>query len=180
MSLQYGELVQQQSSHPHNMANFSPLTTEIGLPVWGNPANFNRFCVLASLLQRRRSPRPTKLCMMFAVSWAGTLNIHFGGLLPPDGILPHAKFTLRPSLAFSYIGSVTGTARHSSSRRQLNLAAWYTRNGITEPSQRAPPVFGWAVITLGIGPHSSILFFSHVRRILSSYCYIFCALCHFL
>jgi len=30
-----------------------------------------------------------------------------------DGILPGAKFTLRPSLAFSYIGSVT--VRHSSS-----------------------------------------------------------------
>jgi len=29
-----------------------------------------------------------------------------GGLLPPDGILARAKFTLRPSLAFSYIGSV--------------------------------------------------------------------------
>jgi len=27
------------------------------------------------------------------------------GLLPPDGILPGAKFTLRPTLAFSYIGS---------------------------------------------------------------------------
>ena len=30
-----------------------------------------------------------------------------------------------------------------------------TRNGITELSQRSPPIFGWAVITLGIGPHSS-------------------------
>jgi len=30
-----------------------------------------------------------------------------------------------------------------------------TRNGITELSQRAPPIFGWAAITLGIGPHSS-------------------------
>jgi len=29
-----------------------------------------------------------------------------------------------------------------------------TRNGITELSQRAPPIFGWAAITLGIGPHS--------------------------
>ena len=37
----------------------------------------------------------------------------FSGALAPDGILPRAKFTLRPSLAFSYIGSVT--ARHSSS-----------------------------------------------------------------
>jgi len=43
--------------------------------------------------------------------------------LPPDGILPGAKFTLPPSLAFSYIGSVT--ARHSSSGRQPNFAAWY-------------------------------------------------------
>jgi len=32
------------------MANFGPLTTEIGLPVWGTPANFNRFRVLAALL----------------------------------------------------------------------------------------------------------------------------------
>ena len=32
----------------------------------------------------------------------------FSGALVPDGIFPHAKFTLRPSLAFSYIDSVTG------------------------------------------------------------------------
>jgi len=30
-----------------------------------------------------------------------------------------------------------------------------TRNGITELLQRAPPIFGRAAITLGIGPHSS-------------------------
>jgi len=35
---------------PHNMANFGPLAAEIGLPVWGTPANFNGFCVLAALL----------------------------------------------------------------------------------------------------------------------------------
>jgi len=51
-----------------------------------------------------------------AVSWAGILYIFFRGLLPPNRILPGAKFTLRPSLAFSYIGSVT--ARHSSSGHQ--------------------------------------------------------------
>jgi len=43
--------------------------------------------------------------------------------LPPDGILPRAKFTLRQSLAFSYIGTVT--AWHSSSGRQPKFAAWY-------------------------------------------------------
>ena len=35
--------------------------------------------------------------------------------MPSDGILLRAKFTLRPTLAFCYIGS--DTARHSSSRR---------------------------------------------------------------
>jgi len=33
-----------------------------------------------------------------------------------------------------------------------------TRNGITELSQRAPPIFGRAAITLGIGPHSSFFY----------------------
>jgi len=53
---------------------------------------------------------------------AGTLYT-FSGDLAPDGILPGAKFTLRPSLAFSYIGSVT--TRHFSSGRQPYFAAWY-------------------------------------------------------
>jgi len=38
------------STCPHNMANFGPLTAEIGWPVWGTPANFNYFRVLAALL----------------------------------------------------------------------------------------------------------------------------------
>jgi len=42
--------------------------------------------------------------------------------LPPDGILPCVKFTLRPSFAF-YSASVT--AQHSSSGHQPNFAAWY-------------------------------------------------------
>ena len=40
---------------PQNMANFRPPVAEIGPVVWGTAANFNGFCVLASLLQRRRS-----------------------------------------------------------------------------------------------------------------------------
>jgi len=34
----------------HNMVNFGPLAAEIGLPVWGTPANFNGFRVLAAIL----------------------------------------------------------------------------------------------------------------------------------
>ena len=106
------------------MVNFGPLTAEIVSLVWGTPANFNGFRVMPSLLQRRRSLTGGQpiFARCLAISWAGTLYIHFLGLLPPDGILPRAKFTLRPSLASSYIGSVT--ARHCSSGSQPNFAAW--------------------------------------------------------
>jgi len=38
------------STCPDNIVNFGPLAAEIGLPLWGTPANFNRFRVLAALL----------------------------------------------------------------------------------------------------------------------------------
>jgi len=38
------------STYPHNMVNFGPLVAEIDPVVWGTPANFNGFRVLASLL----------------------------------------------------------------------------------------------------------------------------------
>ena len=108
------------------MTNVGPLTAEIGLPVWGTPAHFNGFRILASLLQRRQSPEANQTLHNV---WPSPGLVHYiyilGGLLPPDRILPGAKLTLRPGLAFSYIGSVT--ARHYSSGRR-------TRNGITELS----------------------------------------------
>jgi len=38
------------STCPDNMVNFGPLAAEIGSGVWGTPANFNGFRVLAALL----------------------------------------------------------------------------------------------------------------------------------
>jgi len=38
------------STCPHNMVNFGSLAAEIGPVVWGNPANFTGFHVLAALL----------------------------------------------------------------------------------------------------------------------------------
>jgi len=38
------------SRHSHNVVNFGPLTAEIASGVWGTPANFNGFHVLAELL----------------------------------------------------------------------------------------------------------------------------------
>ena len=83
-----------------------------------------RSLILPALLQRRRSPEANQTLHDVCPSPGHyTLYIHFRGVLPSDGILPDAKFTLRPSLAFSYIVSVT--VRHSSSGRQPNFAAWY-------------------------------------------------------
>jgi len=65
------------------------------------------------------------------------------------------KFTLRPRLAFSYIGSVTARGTPAAGVSQTLRRG--TRNGITELSQRAPPIFGWAAITLDFGPHSIVL-----------------------
>ena len=38
------------STCPHNMASLGPLAAEIVSLVWGTPANFDGFCVLAALL----------------------------------------------------------------------------------------------------------------------------------
>jgi len=53
------------STCPYNMVNFGPLSAEILSLVWGTPANFNGFRVLASLLhgiytvsQKRVPPYP--------------------------------------------------------------------------------------------------------------------------
>jgi len=126
------------------MVNFGPLTGEIGWRVWGTPANFGGFCVFASLLRRRRSMEVNQTLHDLWPSHGLVQRIHFGGILASNGILPGAKFTLRPSLAFSYIGSVT--ARHSSSGRQPNFAAWYKElnYGTFAPrhfQQTAPPTF---------------------------------------
>jgi len=87
----------------------------------------------------------TKLCTMFGRLLGLVHYIYFfWGLLPPNGILLAVIFTLRPSLAFSYVGSVT--TRHWSSGREPNFAAWYKEyNGGTfaprDFQQRAPRIF---------------------------------------
>ena len=59
--------------------------------------------------------RPTKLCTMFGSPLSWYTIYTFSGTLALARILPGAKFTLRPSLVFFYIGSVT---------------AWHLRSGL--------------------------------------------------
>jgi len=72
------------STYPYNTANFGPLTAEIGCSgVWGIPANFNGFRVLASLLERRRSPEANQTIHdVWPSPWLVHYSIYsFSGLL---------------------------------------------------------------------------------------------------
>jgi len=84
-----------------------------------------------------------------AVSWAGRLFLHFRRMLPRNGILPCAKFTLRPpSVALSYIGSIT--AWHSSSGRERNFVALSTRRHLHSAGR--PSRWGYRPLSRRIWP----------------------------
>jgi len=75
---------------PHNMVNFGPLATEIGLPVWGTPANFNGFRLLVALLHGSQVVGSAKLCGIEqrAPPMLGRATIMFG-------IGPHSSSCLQ-------------------------------------------------------------------------------------
>jgi len=138
-----------------------------------HPQQISTGNVLPFLLQRHRSPEANQTLHDV---WPSPGLVHyvytFGGSCPWRNFVPYAKFTLRPSLAFSYINNCVFcciyccyhlwwikayqqrycTALQQRSSAKLCGAVQCTRNGITELSQRAPPIFGRAAITLGIGP----------------------------
>jgi len=87
------------------------------------------------------------LARLLAISCAGILYIHFCGLLPHNKILPAAKFTFRPNLAFFYIGSVT--AQHLSTGRQPNFVALSRGQGGHHVGHR--PTFQVITAVLAIG-----------------------------
>jgi len=110
-----------------------------------------------------------RLCTMFGHLLGWYTVYTFLGLSPPNGILPGAKFALRPSLAFSWLGSIT--ARHWSSRRQPNFAAWYKkwRYGTFAPhhfQQRAPPIFRGRPSRLAEA-HTVVIFELRISRVLT-------------
>ena len=140
------------------MVNFGPLSSEICWRVWGIRAKFQRvsrlgFVTAVYHVAQRRS---TKLCTMSGrlLHWYTTYA--FWGALAPNGISPSAKFTLRPTLAFSLYWQRYCTALDHWCQPSLRRC---TSNGIMELSQRVPPIFGRAAITLGIGPFSSLILF---------------------
>jgi len=135
------------------MVNIGPLTAEIGLPVWGTPAHFNGFRVLASLLQRRRS---TEANQTLHDVWPSPGLLHYIYIF--GGSCPVTEFCqVQNSLYVQVLRSpILAALLHDTRAVAVSQTLWRgTGNEITELSQRAPPIFGWAAITLDIGPYSS-------------------------
>jgi len=132
MSTQYGEL------HPTSgWDRFVSL---------GTPANFTGFRVFITAATSLNGWQPN-FSQCLALTWAGRLYIHFRQLLLCNGILPGAKFTLRPpSLALSYW------------QRYCTVVEQWVLAKLCGVEHRAPPIFGGSTITLGIGPNSSFIF----------------------
>jgi len=143
------------STRPHNMANFGPLMAEMCWRVWGVPANFNGFRVLPSLLQRRCSSEANQTLHDV---WPSPGLLHyiyiFGGSCPLTELCP-----VQNSLYMQFLRSrILAVLLHGTPAVGVSQTLWCgTRNGITELSQRPPPIFSRVAITLGIGPHSSLL-----------------------
>ena len=122
-----------------------------------HPSRFQRvFRILASLLQQCCS---TEVIQTLHDVWPSPGLLHcihiFGGSCPlVEFCQVHISLCVQvlrsPILAALLHGTpaagLSQTLRHG------------TRNGITELSQRAPPIFSWATISLGIGPNSSLGF----------------------
>jgi len=137
------------------MMNFGPLMAEIRWRVWGTPANFSGFRVLASLLHPCRSTEVNKTLQDVCPSPGLVHYVYIFGVA-----CPLTEFCqLQNSLCVQVLRSPTLAAILHGSRAvgvsQTLCRGRPTRNGITELSQTALLMFDWAAIMLGIGLHSS-------------------------
>jgi len=141
------------SIYLYSVVTFGPLKSVICWRVWGTPANVHRFRVLASLRHRRHS---TDVNQILHDDWPSPALVQYVCIL--GGSCPLTEFCqLQNSLCVQLLCSpklaalLHGTLALASAK----VSGVVQGNGIAELSQRAPPIFGRAAITLGIGPHSS-------------------------
>jgi len=108
---QWEKLVKHQYLPQVSCTIWWPQTTKMGSADCGTTANFIRFHMIILLLQRRRSLQANQTLYNVWPSHGLVNYIYLWGLLLTDRMLPGAEFTLCPSLAFSYIGSITATSQ---------------------------------------------------------------------
>jgi len=129
---------------PHNMAKFGSLAAQIVLLVWGTPAKFNRFRVLASLVERCCSPEVNQTLHDV---WPSPELVHyiyiFRGSCPITEFCQVQIYFASKSCALLYW------------QRYCMALEWWASAKLCGVEQRAPPIFSRVAITLGIGPHSS-------------------------
>jgi len=139
MSSQYGEL------RPTN--GWDPLAS------LGHPSKFQRLSSLGFVTAATLSPEANQTLYDVWLSPALVHGIYiFGGSCPLTEFWP-----VRNSCYFQVLRSPTlATLLHGNPAEGISQTLRRgIRNGNTEVSQKTPPIFGWAAIALGIGPHSS-------------------------
>jgi len=137
-----------------NIANSGPLMDDMGCRVWSTSANFKRFRVLALLLQQPRSPEGDQT---LHDAWPSPRLVHY--LYIFSNFLPRTEFCqVQISLCVQVLRSpILATLLHGTPPVGISqILRGGIRNGIMELSQTVLAVFGWAAITLGIDPHSSL------------------------
>jgi len=115
----------------------------------GHPSTFQRVSRLAFVTAATSvTGGQPNFARCLAVSWAGTLYIHFRG----SCALTEFCQVQNPLYDQVLRSPILAALLHCTLAAAVSQTLWRgTGNGITELSQRAPPVFGWAAIALGIG-----------------------------
>ena len=104
-----------------NMVNLGLLTAEICC--LGHPSKFQLVSRLAFVTAATSlTIGQPNFARCLAVSRAAIHCINFWGLLPPDTILPGAKLTLRPSLAFAKTRNLLKFARVPQTNETISAA----------------------------------------------------------
>jgi len=132
----------------HNMVNFGPLAAEIASLVWGTPANIQRV---------------SRLGFVSAATSLNGSQPNFAHDVWPSPGLVHYIYILR---ALARLRNFPRCNIHFASKSSA-LLYWqryctaldkWASAKLCGVKQRAPPIFGRAAITLGIGPRSSFFF----------------------
>jgi len=133
------KLVKQQ--YLLHMSSLYGLPAKIGSGVWGTTANFNGFCLLGFITAwMLLSGGQPNFAQCLAVSWTGTLCIHFWGLLHLTEFCQVQSSPCIQVLHSAILAALLQGTRAVDVSQTLQCG---TRNGITELLQRAPPIFRW-------------------------------------
>jgi len=140
---------------PSQYGELQPTIVRDRLAGFGHPGKYQRgsrlgFATAATSLNGNQP----NFARCLTVCWAGILHNIVSGVLPLTEFFARCKihFTSKSCGILAALLHGTPAAGVSQTLRRG------TRNGITELSERALPIFGRAAITLGIRPHSSSLF----------------------